>query len=126
MQIKLSYAEAQQLIINVARQIAASGEDVVIDVPDTPDAWSTELPTAEGTYWTYAPGEPIYLMELELQSGRLTETISGLTPEDLPRITHWLGPLPVPELPSDKLTLIDPETGLPPGAIKMTGPDDDN
>lgn len=119
MQVKLTRQQAMDLAMDLFHQLAVDPiEDVVVTLPDV---WSTEQPTQPGHYWTSAPGALLYLMELEQRCGVLVEPISCMMIDDL-SVTHWFGPLPEPVSPvvTDDLDA----TGLPPGAIEMTEPDD--
>ena len=62
--------------------------------------WTTTPPSSPGYYWTWSKtASRVYLLELTAKYDGLYEEISGLSLEDLSAITHWLGPLLVPEAP---------------------------
>jgi hypothetical protein len=64
--------------------------------------WTTTPPTEEGWYWVL-DGEPYIAEVFYSYNHRLCADFTDEnvpTPiDELPGITHWLGPLPVPELP---------------------------
>lgn len=63
--------------------------------------WTTEPPRVEGVFWAMRLGEPLIV---EVFFSYKDKLMADLTDEELPRelseFTHWLGPLPVPELPT--------------------------
>jgi hypothetical protein len=60
--------------------------------------WTTTPPTQAGWYWVVADGSliPIVLHVRILESG---DRYNG--DYNLDHVTHWLGPLPVPEPPEE-------------------------
>lgn len=71
-------------------------------------SWTTKPPTVEGWYWALdgIEGEPrvaevFYSYGHQLCADFTDDNVP--TPLDkLPEITHWLGPLLIPELPNGK------------------------
>ena len=66
--------------------------------------WTTEPPTQEGWYWT--PNGNSYIEVVEVRKSKRND--AGLVVyrcgEEVPLMrgySYWLGPLPVPELPTD-------------------------
>ena len=59
--------------------------------------WTTEPPTEGGWYWIRYPDGEIACVEVFYSLGNM-ETDSDYV---LDTVTHWLGPLPVPEPPED-------------------------
>lgn len=64
--------------------------------------WTKDAPTEEGWYWIITNGEP-YMVNLkkELSSGLYFESLGLFWDMGMKeyKITYWLGPLPIPELP---------------------------
>lgn len=65
-------------------------------------AWTTSVPTSPGWYWVYGK-DGIYMLNVRL--GVLGLYIESIGQDILYAIeeygiTHWLGPLPEPDLPT--------------------------
>jgi hypothetical protein len=56
-------------------------------------AWKTETPTQEGWYWVVMDYQDPYI---KVQVKHLA---AGDPPRWLKNVTHWLGPIPPPEMP---------------------------
>ena len=56
-------------------------------------AWTTETPTQEGWYWVVMDYQD---PEIKVQVKHLA---AGDPPRWLSNVTHWLGPIPPPEMP---------------------------
>ena len=56
-------------------------------------AWKTETPTQEGWYWVVMDYQD---PDIKVQIKHLA---AGDPPRWLKNVTHWLGPIPPPEMP---------------------------
>lgn len=69
--------------------------------------WTTEKPTRDGTYWSY-DGYRVKSVTVhfygydagDFEIFGMSETIDGDI--DPIKITHWMGPLPMPEPPTEQ------------------------
>jgi hypothetical protein len=62
--------------------------------------WTTNPPTEDGWYWCYFAGahEPLHCLPILLDQNR-EPWVDSEDNWQLQRITHWLGPLPIPDPP---------------------------
>lgn len=71
----------------------------------TDEEWTTEPPTQEGWYWAAGEGLEIQLCNvvwniLDRDNARFQAMQAGNNDMlEFSEFTHWLGPLPVPEIP---------------------------
>lgn len=64
--------------------------------------WTTTPPTAPGWYWAADAGRtPIIVIVAESAKGLRAFFISDDESFDLDYWSHWLGPLPEPEMPKE-------------------------
>lgn len=66
--------------------------------------WTTDLPQENGWYWVNANVGPCsvkFILLVSVIDGLPYGLADGKTPsrENIEYITHWLGPLPIPENP---------------------------
>lgn len=64
--------------------------------------WTTEPPKQEGQYWCYFPKahEPLFCLPILLDANG-NPWVDSDDRWQLQKVTHWLGPLPAPEPPSE-------------------------
>ena len=61
--------------------------------------WTTEPPTQEGWYWMRVDDEDPQIVKVFYSPNRGKFIFTDEEDHDVGCYSHWLGPLPVPELP---------------------------
>jgi hypothetical protein len=68
--------------------------------------WTTTPPTKEGWYWAFDARDSVrHVLMIEIAPDGIGYHLTAYTadiPHDIDSYTHWLGPLPIPDLPSGK------------------------
>jgi hypothetical protein len=95
-----------KVIHSIQRKIGDGDGHIVVDGHKV-ITWTTEPPTVEGDYFVWAKDDayfriPTIVKVVDVEPNTITPVLTlwfGGHEYNLDRVTHWLGPLPVPEPP---------------------------